>query len=381
DVDRLEAAAAEPSILDDGKLGALILSARDHVVDGWVMASASILMCTAYGVVLRVLCGRDTTPLAGQTVASAESLGAVHRLAAAARENPTLSAVLSSPNCGLEALEMLAPDFHSALRTELARIGHRGPGEVEMSSPSFADNPDLLVRMVAKTMATPAPDAPTPPDIPVWAKPLAAAGAVQIREREVRRDKMVRAIWVLRALLREQGRRLVQRGVLADVDDVFYLLVDEIDAAPDDLTGLVARRRREQRELAELIPPEAFSGKWQPVRTPAARLATGEMLHGLGVCGGRVRGRVRVIVPETIDELQPGEVLVAKATDVGYTPAFAYAAAVVTELGGPLSHAAIVAREYGFPCVVGVRDATLRLADGALIEVDGASGDVTVLEG
>jgi phosphohistidine swiveling domain-containing protein len=82
---------------------------------------------------------------------------------------------------------------------------------------------------------------------------------------------------------------------------------------------------------------------------------------------------------DTIDDLQPGEILVAKVTDVGYTPAFAYAAAVVTELGGPTSHAAIVAREFGVPCVVNARGAAARLSTGTLIEVDGATGDVTVL--
>ena len=95
---------------------------------------------------------------------------------------------------------------------------------------------------------------------------------------------------------------------------------------------------------------------------------------GIGVSGGRVRGRVRVVQAETIDDLQPGEILVAKVTDVGYTPAFAYAAAVVTELGGPMSHAAIVAREFGVPCVVNARGAASRLTTGTLVEVDGGDG-------
>jgi phosphohistidine swiveling domain-containing protein len=89
---------------------------------------------------------------------------------------------------------------------------------------------------------------------------------------------------------------------------------------------------------------------------------------------------VRVVHPETIDDLEPGEILVAKVTDVGYTPAFAYAGAVVTELGGHMSHAAIVAREFGVPCVVNARGAASRLPTGTLIEVDGGTGRVTVLD-
>jgi len=103
-------------------------------------------------------------------------------------------------------------------------------------------------------------------------------------------------------------------------------------------------------------------------------------LSGVGVCGGRVRGRVRIVGPESIDDLEPGEVLVAEVTDVGYTGAFSYAAAVVTELGGPMSHAAVVAREFGIPGVVDVQEATRRLPPGALVEVDGDSGEILVLE-
>ncbi|MBL7326271.1 hypothetical protein INQ16_32315, partial [Escherichia coli] len=101
-----------------------------------------------------------------------------------------------------------------------------------MAATSYADNPELLVRMVAKTLrAVPAPQPPTPV-IPLRAKPVALLAARQLRDREVRRDRMVRAIWVLRALLREYGRRLTEAGVFDTPDDVFYLLVDEIDALP-----------------------------------------------------------------------------------------------------------------------------------------------------
>lgn len=239
---------------------------------------------------------------------------------------------------------------------ELTLIGHRGPAEVEMAATSYADNPELLVRMVAKTLrAVPAPQPPTPV-IPLRAKPVALLAARQLRDREVRRDRMVRAIWVLRALLREYGRRLTEAGVFDTPDDVFYLLVDEIDALPADVSGLVARRRAEQRRLAGIVPPTVFSGSWEPSPSSAAALAAGDTLRGVGVCGGRVRGRVRIVRPETIDDLQPGEILVAEVTDVGYTAAFCYAAAVVTELGGPMSHAAVVAREFGFPCVVDAQE-------------------------
>lgn len=381
DVARLEELADKPANLDDQRLRTLILLGRDHAVHGWVLASASILVCTAYGVILRILCGREILPSTGRELASAQSLGAVHRLAASARNDEDAARLLTTPGLGFDELVLGAPEFAEQFREELALIGHRGPGEVEMRSTTYADDPGLLMRIVAKAIAAGPRAAPAPPDVPVWVRPIAAAAASQLREREVRRDRMVRAIWVVRTLLREQGRRLVDQGVLDTVDDIFYLQVDELEALPSDVAALVARRRDQQRALTEMVPPEAFSGHWDPQPAPQAPLAPGETIHGMGVGGGRVRGRVRVIAPETIGELQPGEVLVAKVTDVGYTPAFAYAAAVVTELGGPISHAAIVAREFGVPCVVNARGASSRLPAGALIDVDGTTGTVTVLDG
>jgi len=379
DVARLEAAATDPATLDDHRLRELILLGRDHVVHGWVLSSASILLCAGYGVVMRLLCGRDVMPAAGDELVSAQALSAVHRLAAAARRDPVAARLLSEPETDAATLAAQAPAFSAALTEELALIGHRGPGEVEMRSATYADDPDLLVRMVTKALTALPRELPRLPQVPWRARPVAVAAASQLREREVRRDRMVRAIWVLRRLLREQGRRMVDAGELGAVDDVFYLLVDELNAPPPDLAGIVARRRAEQATLQGLVPPEAFSGRWTPTEAPTTAFQGGEVLHGIGVSGGSARGRVRVVHAETIDDLQPGEVLVAKVTDVGYTPAFAYAAAVVTELGGPTSHAAIVAREFGVPCVVNARGATARLVTGTVVEVDGATGEVTVL--
>ena len=170
-------------------------------------------------------------------------------------------------------------------------------------------------------------------------------------------------------------------GVFEAADDVFYLLVDELDALPADVAGLVARRRAEQRRLAGVVPPAVFSGDWRAASSVVGRCwPPGEALRGVGVCGGRVRGRVRIVRPETIDDLEAGEILVAEVTDVGYTAAFSYAGAVVTELGGPMSHAAVVAREFGIPCVVDVQDATRRCRPGRWSRSTAAPGEIRVLE-
>ncbi|MBS4730478.1 NAD-dependent epimerase/dehydratase family protein [Mycobacterium sp. SM1] len=382
DVDRLEQlAGVEVSTLSRDRLLSLILLARDHVVHGWVLAAGSFLVCAAFNAMLRGVWGRAAAPPAGPQLVSARPLDAVHRLAEAARRDPAVARLLTDPGEHLnESLAAQAPEFHAALHAELAVIGHRGPAEVEMAATTYVDDPELLLQMVAKSLDVPAAPAPKHPVIPLRAKAIALLAASQLREREVRRDKMVRAIWVLRRLLREYGRRLTDSGVFNTVDDVFYLLVDELEALPPDVLDLVARRRAEQRRLASVAPPPVFSGSWQPGSTLATVLAVGDSLRGLGVCGGRIRGRVRIVRPETIAELEPGEVLVAEVTDVGYTAAFSYAAAVVTELGGPMSHAAVVAREFGFPCVVDAAGATRRLPPGALVEVDGGAGEIRVLQ-
>jgi nucleoside-diphosphate-sugar epimerase/phosphohistidine swiveling domain-containing protein len=381
DIERLEEiAAGDLSKLSEPRLQSLILLARDHVIDGWVLASGSFMAFAALSVILRGLNGRDMVLPVGQELASADLLSAVYRLADAARRDPAVLRILSGAGDHLDELCSQVPDFHRTLLDELKAFGHRGPAELEMRSSSYADDPELMLRMVSKSLVTPARSETTRPAIALRARPVALLAAHQVRDREVRRDRMVRANWLLRNLLRALGHRLVQSGALETADDVFYLLVDELDALPADTAALVARRRAEQRRLADVMPPAAFSGNWRPTAVSASVLSAGQGLTGAGVSGGRVRGRVRIVRPDTIDDLEAGEILVAEVTDVGYTAAFSYAGAVVTELGGPMSHAAVVAREFGIPCVVDVHDATRRLPPGALIEVDGTSGTIQVLE-
>jgi nucleoside-diphosphate-sugar epimerase/phosphohistidine swiveling domain-containing protein len=384
DVDRLEQlTTGDLTRLDDRRLASLILLARDYVVHGWVLASGSFMLCASFNVLLRGLSGRDTAPAAGPDLVSARPVEAVHRLVVAAQHNPDVVRLLAEPGDRLGKLAVEAPEFHTAVLAELALMGHRGPAELEMLSTSYADDPELLVRMVTRAISVAPAHPESPPQhsrIPLRARPAASLFTRQLRDREVRRDKMVRANWVLRGLLREFGRRMIDAGVFDSADDVFYLLVDELDALPADVSKVVSRRRAEQRRLAGVVPPTVFSGRWEPSAAAPGIPAAGDTLRGVGVCGGRVRGRVRIIRPDTIDDLQPGEILVAEVTDVGYTAAFCYAAAVVTELGGPMSHAAVVAREFGFPCVVDAQGATTSLPSGALVEVDGATGEITVLE-
>src|SRR5262249_55571985 len=132
DVDRLERLVGDNvTQLDDRRLLSLILLARDHVVHGWVLASASFMLCAAFNVLLRGFCGRDTAPSAGPELVSARSVEAVQRLVVAAQRDPNVGRLLAEPGKRLGKLAVEAPEFHAAVLAELALIGHRGPAELE----------------------------------------------------------------------------------------------------------------------------------------------------------------------------------------------------------------------------------------------------------
>ena len=173
----------------------------------------------------------------------------------------------------------------------------------------------------------------------------------------------------MRRLALEAGRRMVAAGLLAEPGEVALLGFDELlgwlRGEPVDVAGVVERRRRAR--------PRALAA-WQPERDP---VKPGSGMTGVAASPGVISGPVRIIAgPAEFARLRPGDVLVCQATDPAWTPLFASASAVVAETGGLLSHAAIVAREYGIPAVLGVLEATTRLHDGQVVTVDGGAGRV-----
>ena len=189
--------------------------------------------------------------------------------------------------------------------------------------------------------------------------------------------------------MRELGRRLVERGQFEDAGDFAFLRLEELDALLADPTSVedrIAERKAWYAALAEREPPFLVVGEpttpatWPRRDEATVELArTGEVLTGIPGCPGSATGRARVLTdPGDPAVLEPGDVLVAPITDPSWTPLFVPAAAVVVDVGAQLSHAVIVSRELGIPCVVSVTDATRRIVDGALVTVDGTTGTVTV---
>ncbi|MBW0114017.1 PEP/pyruvate-binding domain-containing protein [Pseudonocardia abyssalis] len=195
----------------------------------------------------------------------------------------------------------------------------------------------------------------------------------------------------MRRMLRELGRRLVEDGVVAHADDVFWLRRAELrgyvdGVRPDRRADVDARRMlwRGQRRATppQLLPERPWMSRLLGSVMPGHEGAqSGPVVRGTGASAGQVTARARVLDgPADFAALVPGEVLVARITTPAWTPLFAMAAAVVTDIGGPLSHGSIVAREYGIPAVLGTGSATGRIRTGQEVRVDGDAGTVTLLD-
>ncbi len=181
------------------------------------------------------------------------------------------------------------------------------------------------------------------------------------------------------------GKRLAQARLIDTPDDVFYLHVQEIGATlrePHDLRDLVATRRTEQSWRRRIRPPKrlgkppvsAGKGRFYP---DAIQQTDDRILRGIGASAGTGRGPARVVLsPESFDRVQPGDVLVCPSSNPSWVPLFGIIAGLITDTGGVTSHAAVVAREFGIPAVVGTGEGTRRLRDGQQVEIDGNAGVV-----
>jgi len=183
-------------------------------------------------------------------------------------------------------------------------------------------------------------------------------------------------------MLRE-AQRLVTSGVIDRVDDIFYLRFDELRE--------VVRSQRADRDL--IIARRAEFATYERLASPRVLTSHGEVLFGeferndlpanalpgLAVSAGCVEGRARIITDIATSDIEPGDILVTTYTDPSWTPLFITVAGLVTEAGGQMSHGAVIAREYGLPAIVAVRDATRRIRDGQRIRLDGTNGVVTIL--
>jgi pyruvate,water dikinase len=197
---------------------------------------------------------------------------------------------------------------------------------------------------------------------------------------------MHRVFDVLRAQARALGSALAEEGSVPDADAVFYLTLDELlGPLPADVAELVAFRRERRALYRSLEVPAQFSGVPEPILVPVSDAAgpgpgTDSTLRGLAVAAGSLEGTARVVLDATGDvEVRDGEILVCHTTDPSWISLMVVAGGLVTDIGSALSHAAIVARELGIPCVVGADGASATIRTGDLLRLDGDAGSVTIL--
>ncbi|HEY6666091.1 MAG TPA: PEP-utilizing enzyme, partial [Propionibacteriaceae bacterium] len=290
--------------------------------------------------------------------------------------------------------------FRSALDDFLAEYGQRETvSPLVMSAPTWSDDPALPLEVI-KVLVEERPQTPaTKPsaeaerrllDHRLLRSPRRRAAVLHLVEAAragvaFREDSHFYATWaipMLRRALLEAGRRLAAAGVLPKAEDVFHLRLAELEALtePDGLTAVEADRMRSvaaaraarRAELAG-VPMIAAANLLEP-----AAAEKDALVSGVPASGGRATGPARVIrEPAEFGTMRSGDVLVCPYTNPAWTPLFQRAVAVVVDSGGVGSHAAIVAREYGIPAVMGTGSATRILTDGQRITVDGDSGRVT----
>ncbi|MGN7199207.1 PEP/pyruvate-binding domain-containing protein [Arthrobacter sp. SAFR-044] len=340
--------------------------------------------------------------IAGAETRTSQANKALENLAGQVRSSPALNRIFSTlpPDELLAALEQGGEfaGFRSSFEGFLAEYGHRETVSVVLSSaPTWSGAPEVVLGLITSMMGGRPPvrdqtgealaDLMRHPALRVPVLRRHALSVVQAAKAGMafREDSHFHATKVLpplrRALL-ELGRRLAVAGVLADPGDVNHLRFEELAAMPDGgalpaddreryrrLVLARAAKRRELEGIPLLDPVSLFAGSRRP---------RGVLASGTPASRGQATGAVRIIrSPDEFGLLRSGEILVCPYTNPSWTPLFQRAAAVVVDLGGVGSHAAIVAREYGIPAVMGTGNGTSTLADGQAVTVDGSTGRVT----
>jgi rifampicin phosphotransferase len=300
-------------------------------------------------------------------------------------------------------------EAQDAIRAWLDRYGMRGAGEIDITRPRWSERPSMLLPLILGNVRNSEPGAgarrfeqgrnearnkeqevlerlralPDGEDKAAETKRMIDRVRTFAGFREYPKYGMISRYFVYKQALLEEAGRLVQAHVLGEAEDIFYLRFEELHELVrtnqvDD--ELICERRDAFRAYQALTPPrvltsdgEAVAGAYRRDDLPAGALV------GLAVSAGTVEGRARVILDMAQADLEPGDILVTAYTDPSWTPLFVAIAGLVTEVGGLMTHGAVIAREYGLPAVVGVQHATRLIQDGQRIRVHGTEGYVESL--
>ena len=396
---------------------------RDFTTNQMVAATSSGIPPGMLGAVAEAI-SDPTMPmrvLAGLgDVDSAAPSFALWELSRLIRGDGELSAVFDEGVDGLlDRIETLdspnAQQFRDDFDNFVYEYGSRGPNEWELSAHTWETDPSIPIRTLDQVRKQ--PDEKNPQNgadsasedrqqvveevraklaelgneelVGVFEGALVGANQMVFRERA--KTSLVRVLHESRMAIRELGKRHAESGTVNDPEHIFMLLDEELESFatdPSRYSALLHDRYENWLKLWDLTPPFFLRDgiippltEWE-TRAPTAEsaLSEGDVLAGTAGCPGVVTGRARIVRdPTSPPDLEPGDIMVAPLTDPAWTPLFLAVDGVVVNVGGQVSHAVIVSREMGIPCVVSVADATERIEDGATITVDGTNGNVTLI--
>ncbi|MBU6429712.1 MAG: phosphoenolpyruvate synthase, partial [Cyanobacteria bacterium REEB65] len=296
-----------------------------------------------------------------------------------------------------------------AIRAWLDQYGMRGVGEIDITRPRWSERPAMLLPVLLGHIQAYEPGAARRRfergQQEAWSKeqellerlralPDGERKAVEVKARidrvrtfigyrEYPKYGMISRYFVYKQALLEEAERLVQSHVLIQKEDIFYLTFQELCEVvrTRQVDDRILRRRMEEFEVYQALTPprvltsegEAVVGSYRRTELPAG------VLVGLAVSSGTAEGRARVVLDMAEADLEPGDILVTTYTDPSWTPLFLSIQGLVTEVGGLMTHGAVIAREYGLPAIVGVEQATRLIRDGQRIRVHGTQGYVEIL--
>lgn len=331
-------------------------------------------------------------------------------LADVVREYPDVAAALRE-DTSLKEIESLegGEAFLTALDEYLDEFGHRATGELDISRPRWREDPSGLLatvranleheqagehrkhlRQMEREAAAAAERLEQRADHgllgPIQKRLVRQLirtyrGYIQTREYPKHGTAYLLAAW--HEAFHDAGELLVTEERLDEVDDVWFLRKDELFAALEGDTidvDIAARRAEFEYQTTMDAPPVLTSEGEAPSANPERDDVPEGALVGTGVSSGVVEGTARVVRDPTEETIETGEILIAPSSDPGWTPLFLNAAGMVVEVGGQMSHGALVAREYGLPAVVSVPQATRRIETGQRVRIDGTQGTVEIIE-
>lgn len=299
----------------------------------------------------------------------------------------------------------LPENFLEAWDKFLLRYGHRGPKELDIASPRYGTDPSFLVTQLLSLQALPPENSPrvrhersVNERTAAYEKIRAAlintdkGKAKKFEEqykiilnlgglRETPKYSVIYAMNVVRKALLKQAEQWVKEDRIDFSAQIFDMTLDDVRRGIKDPKADLRKMVKDHIELREKFKvatlPLIFDSRGRVIKAPPAP-AKDNQLSGIAISTGSVRGKVKVLHTPHEKPLMPGEILVARATDPGWTPLFAVASGIILEVGGVLQHGALVAREYGLPGVSGIENATEILKDGMMVEVNGTDGIVTL---